>query len=113
MSGVKTLSGNQPEMIGSVPGIGALDDQMSVFFDYWVHQNKQAMLQEITSKSLFMSQLMLLRTDVQEFNVFLCKWKLIRILNDDSFISVWDWMKDELNSPCVQDKDEADLNEDE
>ena len=106
MIGIKTLLSTQPEMIGAIPGIGGLDEQLILFFDFWLKHNKTIILIVVTSKSLLMSQLTLFRLDAQEFNAFLQKWKLMRIFNDDSFLPVWNWMKEELNILSKADKSE-------
>lgn len=106
MIGIKTLLSTQPEMIGAIPGIGGLDEQLILFFDFWLKQNKTIILEDVTSKSLLMSQLTLFRSDAQEFNAFLQKWKLMRIFNDNSFLPVWNWMKEELNILSKADKSE-------
>ena len=108
MIGIKTLLSNEPEMIGAIPGIGNLDEQLILFFDFWLKQNKSIILEDVTSKSFFMSQLTLFRSDASEFNAFLQKWKLMRIFHNDSFLAVWNWMKDELNISSKAEKAEKD-----
>ena len=108
MIGIKTLLSNEPEMIGAIPGIGGLDEQLILFFDFWLKQNKSMILEDVTSQSFFISQLMLFRSDAQEFNAFLQKWKLMRIFHNDSFLAVWNWIKDEMNIPSKADKTEKD-----
>ena len=108
MIGIKTLLSNEPEMIGAMPGIGNLDEQLILFFDFWLKQNKSMILEDVTSKSLLMSQLTLFRSDAPEFNAFLQKWKLMRIFNNDSSIVVWNWMKEELNISSKAEKAEKD-----
>ena len=61
MLGIKTLLSTQPEMIGALPGIGGLNEQLILFFDFWLKQNKIIILEDVTSKSLLMSQLTLFR----------------------------------------------------
>ena len=111
MHGVKTLLGNEPRMIGSIPGVGNLDDQLIIFFDYWLDTYKQAILSEVESKDLFLTQITLFRSDGPEFVTFLHKWKLMRIMHSDAFRPVWNWMVDEMNISVKGDKDEmnADL----
>ena len=108
---VKSLLSNEPQMIGAIPGIGCLDDQMQIFFDYWLNQYKERILSEVESQSLFYNQLMLLKADPMEYQSFLQKWKLMRMFKNDSFISVWKWMIKELNVSIKNAKEEADQND--
>ena len=108
MHGVKTLLGNEPRMIGLIPGVGSLDDQLILFFDYWLDRCKQAILSEVEKKELFITQIMLFRSDNSEFATFLHKWKMMRIMHSDSFRHVWNWMVDEMN---ISVKGKGDKNE--
>ena len=108
MHGVKTLLGNEPRMIGLIPGVGNLDDQLVLFFDYWLDQCKQTILSEVESKETFLTQIMLFRSDNSEFASFLHKWKIMRIMHSDSFRPVWNWMVDEMNISVKSDKNEND-----
>ena len=108
MTAVKTMLGNNPELIGSMPGAGSLTDQLAVCFGYWLNQNKSVIISNVASKELFLDQLMTLKSEQQEYKAFLHKWKLVRMFENDSFLKVWEWIKDELSIECHSHKEEAD-----
>ena len=108
MHGVKTILGNEPRLIGSIPGIGRLDDQLSIFFDYWLDTYKSGILSEVETKELFLTQITLFRSDAPEFRSFLHQWKLMRIMHNDDFRPVWNWMVDEMNISIKAGKQEGD-----
>ena len=109
MNAVKSLLSNEPQMVGTIPGLGCLDDQLILFFDFWINQNKGVILSNVSSESTFFEQLTLLRSDGPEFTNFLHKWKLYRILKNDSFLTIWKWMVDELNIELKVEKAEDDV----
>ena len=106
MASVKILLGNQPEMIGSIPGVGSLEDQLTLGFDFWLNQYKITLLEDVVDVEMFIEQLNLLKSDPKDFIPFLQKWKLIRILKNDVFSAIWKWICDELNIECKSDKEE-------
>ena len=111
LDSVKHLLGNEPQMIGTIPGIGCLDDQLTLFFDFWINQNKHYILSTVKDEQTFFNQLTLMRSDGPEFISFLHKWKLLRILKNDSFSTVWNWLVEELNIECSNQKAEDDADE--
>ena len=108
MSYVKQTLAKKPEMIGSIPGLGCLEDQMNVCFDYWINAHKTAILSTVKDVNSFMEQILILKSDPKEFSMFLQKWKFIRMLKNDSFQAIWSWMKEELNIEIKSDKEEED-----
>ena len=111
MKSVKSLLSSEPQMIGAIPGIGGYEDQLQIFFDYWLNQNKEVILSQVESTNFFFEQLSILKMDQAEFQTFLQKWKLQRILENDSFLIVWKWMVDDLNISLKMPKEENDEEE--
>ena len=111
INSIKSLLGNEPQMIGAIPGIGSLDDQLQVFFDYWINQNKRIILSDVETPEMFFDQMMILKSDVMEYQTFLQKWKLMRMLKNDEFSSVWKWMVGELKISVKSQKQELDEEE--
>ena len=108
VNSIKSLLGNEPQMIGAIPGIGTLDDQLRIFFDYWMDQNKAIILSDVETAELFFDQMMILKSDAMEYQMFLQKWKFMRMLKNDEFFSVWKWMVTELNLSVKSQKQELD-----
>ena len=111
INSIKSLLGNEPQMIGAIPGIGSLDDQLQVFFDYWINQNKRIILSDVETLEMFFNQMMILKSDVMEYQTFLQKWKLMRMLKNDEFSSVWKWMVGELKISVKSQEQELDEEE--
>ena len=98
---------NDPHLIGCIP---AVEDQIGISFDCWLHKYKHIIVDDraIQCKSLdtFINQLITLKSDPLEWNNFLTKWKLNRILFNDDFIIIWSKIKEELNiqNPTTNDQ---------
>ena len=54
----------------------------------------------------------MLRSDGPEFTSFLHKWKMYRILKNDSFLTVWEWVVDEISIELKVEKAEDDVDAD-
>ena len=108
MDFVKNIIHQKPEMIGSIPGMGGLEDQLVISFDIWLHANKTVILQRVSDSQLFIKQIVTMRSDPKDFVTFLQNWKLIRIFKNDEFDAVWKYMQKELNISVKSDKEEAD-----
>ena len=92
---------NDPYLIGCIPSI---ENQLSLAFDCWINKYKHIIIKDnvISDKlELFIEQLTVLKTDKIEWDTFLSKWKLNRILYNDNFQIIWDKIKNELNYECT------------
>ena len=93
---------NDPHIIGCIPGI---ENQLSLAFDCWIDKYKHIIIEDeaISDKvELFIEQLTILKTDKLEWDTFLSKWKLNRILYKDNFQIIWNKIKKEMNYDCSQ-----------
>lgn len=88
---------NDPHLIGCLPGI---EEQESLAFDCWINKYKHIILDDPAIKSsidVFIQQVITLKAEVPEWNSFINKWKLNRILFKDDFHIIWQKVKQELN----------------
>ena len=85
----------EPQLIGFIPGIGSCNEQIENAFYHWLNEHKEILKKEIDFES-FIQQIITLKSDVIEWNEFLCKWKLLRIFNDD-WCNVWKQIKKDMN----------------
>ena len=91
---------NEPHLIGFIPGIGSYESQLSIAFDCWLNKYKHTIINDESLKNkleLFIEQIMTLKSDPMEWNRFLSKWKINRILYEDKFQLIWHKIKAELN----------------
>ena len=88
---------NEPHLIGCIP---AIDDQTEVAFYCWLGKYKHIVVQDPAIKNqldIFIEKLVTLKSDHMEWNSFLTRWKLNRMLHGDDVILVWGKVKLELN----------------
>ena len=109
MDSVQNIICKKPEMIGSIPGMGSLEDQLMISFDIWLHANRTMIFQKVSDSQLFIKQIITMRSDPKDFVAFLQNWKLIRIFKNDKFEQVWKFMQKDLNISVKNDKEEADI----
>lgn len=89
----------QPQLIGSIPSVG---NQESTAFFCWLDHHKDVILKDSFVKNqtdCFMTQLVSLKANTNEWHQFLDKWRLRRILYSDQFTVVWRGLKKDLNIP--------------
>ena len=103
MEATKNVIETQPAMIGCIPAIGGLDDQLMVCFDFWLNKHKYSIKNKVVDFTLFMEQIMILKSDPKDFVTFLQKWKMLRIFNNDCFDPVWNFITTELSIECKKD----------
>lgn len=108
LAGIKELLDAKPEWIGCIPGAGSLEDQLTVAFDFWLNSHILKIRQQITDWNIFAEQLIVLRQDHVEWNNFLNKWKIKRILYNDKFELIWSFITNELGIELTNSKNEAD-----
>ncbi len=88
---------NDPHFIGCIPGI---DDQQKLAFNCWLNKYKHIVVQDSSIKNkleLFIDQITILQGDVSEWNSFISRWILNRILYNDNFDIIWNKIKNDLN----------------
>ena len=93
---LENVLNNEPELIGFIPGIGTLIEQIESAFYYWLHVNKD-IIKNKTEINVFMQQIITLKTDMIEWQEFLTKWKLLKIFHDNNSVIIWNEIKQNLN----------------
>ena len=99
----KLKLGSHPELLGLLPS-SSLEDQLTAGFDLWLFEYKQSICAKVDDIHKFINQVTLLRSDYQDWNEFLHKWKLHRIFHRDAFLEVWSFVVQELNISLVTEK---------
>ena len=87
---------SHPELLGLLPS-SSLEDQVTAGFDLWLFEYKQSICAKVDDIHDFINQVTLVRSDPQDWNSFLHKWKLQRIFHRDAFLEVWEFVVQELN----------------
>ena len=88
---------NDPQLIGCIPGV---ENQENLAFDCWINKYKHVIKSDDAIKNeldTFIQQIAILKTEMPEWNLFVNKWKLSRILFGDDFQKIWNMVKTELN----------------
>ncbi len=89
----------KPHLIGAIPSI---NDQPEIAFQCWLARNHEDIFKVEHTKvdvELFTTQLVSLKAAVKEWQDFLTRWKLLRILYKDDFSAVWKAVRKDLNIP--------------
>ena len=93
-----------PQLIGSIPNV---PDQKASAFLCWLNHHKNEIKEDAAIRGnmdLVLTLFTSLKTVLNEWDEFLDRWRLRRILLDDDFAAVWKAVKDDLqlsNDPIV------------
>ena len=93
---VETHFINDPQLIGSMPGI---DNQDTIAFDCWMNKYKHIIKDDPQIQGnvdALIHKICVLKTDMSEWNSFVTKWKLNRIFYEDNFTIIWNNVKNDL-----------------
>ena len=99
-----------PELLGFIP-FSAVDEQITNGFDYWLNQHVMKIKSRIPDVATFLVQIGLLKSDEAAWRNFVHGWKMHRIMYQEDFGAIWNWIIQELNLEVRSDKEEADDDE--
>ena len=100
----------KPQLLGLMPGLN-LKHQLLVGFQAWISNNMRRIIELGYNKRILCQQLAFLKGDNVDTILFLQHWKMQRIIFNDDFRVVWNFITVSLKIKKDSDKEESDIDE--